>query len=256
VGQLVGKVPAINIAAGSCYPWEQQPEHFINPAEAKYAEDIGRFCKLTTTRDKLASRLFESVGVNNILLPCTAFFVNKDFENPEQGKYILINYMSGAGHFDWGQHIDGDSWEKTMIHVISELKSEHEIKFICHNKKEEELAKRLMPDASVYFPRTVQEYLECIRHAKLGINNRMHASVAMASMGIPAISVCTDTRLLMLENIELPIFYAKDINAEGLLKTARTFLNNLAYERERLFTLKKNSFFDYQKLLKEFVGKR
>src|SRR5690606_18222723 len=52
VGKLKNKIPSINLAAGSCYPWEKQ-EGFMSEGEKRYAKDIGSFCKLTTTRDTL-----------------------------------------------------------------------------------------------------------------------------------------------------------------------------------------------------------
>jgi hypothetical protein len=253
IGKLKDKIPVVNLAAGSCYPWENK-ETFSSKEEAVYAKDIGGFCKLTTTRDTLANKLFSSVGVDNILMPCTAFFVSNKFENENAGKYILINYMKGGGHFDWDQKVDAQLWETTMKNVVTQLSLKHEVHFICHNEEEIKLAAEIFPGMPVHYPKTVAEYLACIEHAKLGINNRMHASVAMASVGVPAISVCTDTRLLMLENIGLPIFYVKDAFEDRLMQTAVNLLEKGEEERARLFKLKKEKFSGYQELLRPFVG--
>lgn len=253
VGKLKDKIPVLNLAAGSCYPWENQG-NFHNKEEAVYAKDIGSFCRLTTTRDKLANKLFSSVGINNTLLPCTAFFVNADFENTNEKRYILINYMEGAGHFDWGQDINKADWEESVKYLIQNLKKEHEICFICHSEHEVELSKSLAPDLKTFYPRTVKEYLDCIKYAKLGINNRMHASVAMSSFGAPTISVCTDTRLLMLENIGATYYYVKDINKEQLLQKSLELLQTSEVEAHRLFALKKQKFNDYGYIIKENIG--
>lgn len=252
LGKLKNKIPVLNIAAGSCYPWENK-ETFHTQAEAQYAKDIGSFCRLTTTRDTLAEKLFNSVGVENTLMPCTAFFVSKQFENTNRGKYILINYMKGGGHFDWDQGVDAALWETTMRNVVKQLSLQHEVHFICHNDQEEKLAKDMFPGMPIQYPKTVDAYLECIQHAKLGINNRMHASVAMASVGVPALSICTDTRLLMLDNIGMPIYYVKEATEQQLLDKANYFLNNAEQVRNDLFALKRTKFSVYQELLRKFV---
>ncbi|WP_162426439.1 polysaccharide pyruvyl transferase family protein [Pontibacter pudoricolor] len=253
VARLKDKVPTINLAAGSCYPWEKQ-EGFIDNREKIYAEDIGSLCKITTTRDKLANKLFSSVGIKNELLPCTAFFVDKAFENKREGEYILINYMEGGGHYSWDQQINNQEWENSVLYLIDKLKGEHDIRFICHSEKEVELAEKIAPSFIHYFPKSVSEYLEIIKFAKVGINNRMHASVAMASVGVPAVSVCTDTRMLMLDNINLPILYVKEATPKVLLSNVELLLENINQERNRLFDLKKTKFSEYQKILSPFVS--
>jgi len=255
VGRLYHRTPVFNIAAGSCYPWENQIDVFTNPKEEEYAIMIGEFCRLTTTRDTLSHKLFSSANVKNTLMPCTAFFVGKHFENQQKGEYVLINYMKGAGHFDWNQNINADKWEQTLKDTIIELKRNHEVRFICHDNKEVELAKKLDATLKIHYPLTVPEYLECIQYAKLGINNRMHASVAMGSMGVPAISICTDTRLLMLENIGMPIFYVKDLEASELINTSNKLIAGFDAERKRLFDLKTEKFGMYKEIIEKFATK-
>lgn len=252
IGKLHNRIPVLNLAAGSCYPWERQ-EGFTNENEAHFARDIGSFCSLTTTRDRLANHLFQSAGVDNTLLPCTAFLVNQEFQNQEAGKYILINYMNAGGHFDWGQNIDAAAWLSTMKMVVADLSKNHEIMFMCHNEQEVTLARTHFPNHKFQFHASVDEYLDCIKNAKAGICNRMHASVAMASFGVPSISVCTDTRLLMLDLLKLPIFYVKEANSEQLLQTMNHLIDTAAAEKKRLFELKKETFEKYQELLRTYI---
>jgi len=247
-GKLHNQIPVLNLAAGSCYPWENQ-KGFLDERELIFAKEIGSFCSLTTTRDKLAHKLFNEADTANHLIPCSAFLVNSEFKNTETGKYILINYMHAGGHFDWNQHIDSRLWENTMKEVILTLRQQHEVRFICHNQKEYDLAAALNPEIKIHFPKNIEEYMECIKNAKAGINNRMHASVAMASFGIPSISVCTDTRLLMLDLLGLPTFYVKNVNAEELISTINNCLENSVSEKSRLFELKRNTFEKYRELL-------
>ncbi len=250
-GKLHNQIPVLNLAAGSCYPWENQ-KGFLDERELQFAKDIGSFSTLTTVRDKLAHQLFNEAETKSHLIPCSAFLVNPEFKNTETGKYILINYMHAGGHFDWKQNIDAKVWESSMKEVILALNKHHEVRFICHNQKEFDLAFALNPEIKIHFPKNSAEYMECIKNAKAGINNRMHASVAMASFGIPSISVCTDTRLLMLDLLGLPIFYVKNAFVDELISTINSCIDNSAKEKNRLFELKQNTFEKYRDLLQPF----
>lgn len=256
VGRLHKQIPVLNLAAGSCYPMEAIPEKVTNEKDAAYLQSIFNYCKLTTVRDPLAERLFASLGCSpSPLLPCSAFLVSPHYpQSNENDKYILINYMEGGGHFDWSQEIDKKEWEHTVLEVIKALKKDHKIAFLCHNEKEQLLAKQLAPELESFFPKTVAEYLDVIGNAKAALNNRMHASVAMGSIGVPSIAVCTDTRLLMVKNVGLSIFYVKEATSDAILHQINKYLQDGEEERNRLFELKRKTFSDYAALLKQHLN--
>ena len=55
VGRLYEKIPVLNLAAGSCYPWEQRQAAPERAAEdGDYIKSILSYCRLTTARDQLA----------------------------------------------------------------------------------------------------------------------------------------------------------------------------------------------------------
>jgi glycosyltransferase involved in cell wall biosynthesis len=68
--------------------------------------------------------------------------------------------------------------------------------------------------------------------------NRLHAAVALASVGIPSVSVGTDTRLLMVAAIGLPYRYVKDVDTELLEDAIETLLEHRNDERDRLLELR------------------
>lgn len=238
VGRLHEQIPVLNIAAGSCYPWESQCTLSDLTADVEYIKKILGFCRLTTVRDQLAQNICKSVGNEAPLIPCSAFLAayGREAELHESG-FILINYMSGGGHFDWEQEIDNKQWEKAVKRTINALEKRHKLAFLCHNEDEYSLARQFDCNFPIFFPRTPTEYFDCISNAKFGICNRMHASVGMAGMGIPSIAVCTDTRLLMVDELGLPIYYVKDVDANILEENAEVLLSTLKSEKERLLVL-------------------
>lgn len=238
IGRLYEKTPVLNMAAGSCYPWEHQPEIPKSPEDVEYIKSILGYCRLTTVRDRLARNVCKSVGSEVPLIPCSAFLApyGRQADLNESG-YILINYMAGGGHYAWEQEIDDCHWENSIKQTISDLGKRHKIAFLCHDDKEYTLAKEMDSTLPVFFPKTPAEYFDCISHAKFGICNRMHASVGMAGMGIPSVAVCTDTRLLMVAELGLPIHYVKNVDADILIEETETALRSPEVEKERLLTL-------------------
>lgn len=242
IGRLHEKIPVLNIAAGACYPWERQPEHPESPEDAEYIKAILGYCRLTTVRDRLARDICKSVSMEVPLVPCSAFLAagGRHAELEESG-YILINYMAGGGHYDWEQGIDAGHWENAIRKIVVDLGKRHKLAFLCHDEKEYSLAHGLDSNMPVFFPKSPAEYFGCISRAKFGICNRMHASVGMAGMGIPSIAVCTDTRLLMVAELGLPVHFVKDVDAAILEEESERALKSLKAEQERLLALQENT---------------
>lgn len=238
VARLCDKIPVLNLAAGSCYPWERQQDALKLPDDVEYIKSILGYCRLTTVRDRLARTVCTSLGWDTPVIPCSAFLaaMGRKAEISESG-YILINYMQGGGHYEWEQGIDPGIWEATVLTLIARLGSRHKFAFLCHDEKEHALARELAPSLPIFFPKTPDEYFDCVAGAKFGICNRMHASVGMAGLGIPSIAVCTDTRLLMVAELGLPIHYVNEVNADILEEETESLLNSRGAEHERLLAL-------------------
>lgn len=244
VGRLYKKIPVLNLAAGSCYPWEQQPSSITDPDDARYIREIAGYCRLTTTRDELAHKLFATLDAQTSLIPCSAFLAANSVGTDEDGP-VLINYMHGSGHYDWMQGIDAKYWEVTVKDLINRLSKRHNLALLCHNEAEYKHATAISPSTPILFPKTVEEYFRVTSSAKAAICNRMHASVGLAGMGIPSIAVGTDTRLLMVAAIGLPAFYIKEVNALMLEESLETLIKNRTSQKERLIALRAKTWEKY-----------
>lgn len=239
IGRLSRRIPVLNLAAGSAYPWTAQPVSINDPEDAEYLQAIHGYCRLTTVRDRLAEKLWKGLEAQTSLLPCTAFLAAGERLSPtsEDGP-VLINYMNGGGHFEWDQGIDSKIWQGTVIQLIGKLRDRHELVFLCHNQSEYELANALDPTLPRILPKTPEEYFSLLSSAKTALCNRMHATVGLAGLGIPSIAVCTDTRLLMVKELGLPTFFVKDVGVESLEAEIERLLEKRFYEKERLLALK------------------
>ena len=247
VGRLSNKgIPVLNLGAGACFPWEAQPERIENENDALYLGRILAYCRATTARDRLAKRLFEFLEHSCPLIPCPAFLAGKALTNGSADRdLVVINYMEGGGHYDFGQSINPNAWRSTARNLIASLRQNHRLLFVCHDQKEYAIASALNGDIPRVLPKNSQEYFSIVARAKVGICNRLHAAVAMAGIGIPSVSVGTDTRMLMVEAVGLPVFYVKDATVGGVEDKMHCLLDNQESERERLLSLREDTWKRY-----------
>ncbi len=255
IGRLSKRIPVLNLAAGSCYPWERQPTSITDPEDATYIRAITAYCRVTTVRDRLAFALLRSMEIESTFIPCAASLATNP---PHAGTaaagsrddMVLVNYMYGGGHYDCEQGIEADAWADTVRNLLRRLKRRHKLGFLCHDGREFDLAKGLDPSLPRLWPRTTNQYSEIASGSKLAICNRMHASVALAGIGVPSIAVCTDTRLLMVEAFGLPGIYVKDATPGMLEGLAEDLLERRADEAERLAVLRRRTWDTYANLIR------
>lgn len=243
-------VPVLNLAAGSSFAWESRETATLEGADAAYTRRIYDYCRKTTVRDPLAKRLYEAVGGEVPLIRCSALLAAQH-EAPARvhEDLVLVNYMHGGGHYDWGQGSDPAAWEATARTVIGRLARRHQVAFLCHNQAEYDLAGTLAPGLPRYLPRTPQEYWQVARRAAGALHNRLHASVGMAGLGIPSVAVGTDTRMYMVEQVGLPVVYVKDAAADALEAQVEGQLADRAAESERLLQAQRETAEAYQAVL-------
>lgn len=252
IGRVFDKIPVLNLAAGSCFPWIDRENATPKPEDVNYISDILRFCSLTTVRDRFAKKLCASLGVDVPMIPCSALLSpNGQRATCPPSGYIIINYMRGGGHYDWSQGISHEKWDATTKELVHRLAKRHKVIFLCHNEEEKYLAMEMGLSLPIYFPKTPKEYFNCVAGAKFGICNRMHASVAMAGMGVPSIAICTDTRLLMVEALGLKTHFVEDVTVELLEDEAEDVLLRIDQERLRLLELEEWTRAQYLSVIKE-----
>ncbi len=251
IKRLHKRVTTFNIAAGSWYHLKNLPAKIPDLEDEKYLKAILSYCQLNTVRDRLAQKLCSGLGYEVERLPCTGFLAPEGIIKSSPGKgTILINPMSLAGHKNWGNANLKTTWKGILEQLIDRLKKRHRLAFICHDEKEVSFSRILDPSIPFFLPRTLQEYSTLINDAnvKTALCNRMHAPVFLAGMGIPSVAVNTDSRLQMVEELNLPCFYPLDINTEILEDHLENLLTTFDREKERLLTLKKDTWNKYKEL--------
>lgn len=249
IARLHERIPVINVAAGACYPFERMPTAFETQADASYARWIHRLCSATTVRDPLAQKLLQREGCAADLIPCSAFlFTTPDQARPDPDGPVLINYMAGAGHYDWKQNIEGERWEKTVCGLIQRLGTRHRVAMLCHDETELVHARRIAPQCEAILPRLYHDFPALVSNAKAAVCNRLHAPVALAGMGIPSVAVGTDSRLLMVKQVGLPAHYVKDVSVALLESEVEKAIANRDFIAQRLERLQRATWEQYAEL--------
>jgi hypothetical protein len=248
--------PLLNLGGGACYPMEHLPETLQGDPDEAFARLMLDSARLTTVRDKLACRLFTSVGGRVQQHCCPALLAAQAHVVPSPPtRKVLINYMAGGGHYDWGQGIDAKLWEDTMRKTVRHL--EHlgwEPLFLAHNLKELALAADIWPNLPRICPASVRDYFEIARDAAFGVVNRLHASVALAGLGIPSLAVGTDSRNLMVELTGLPVFYVKEAALDRIIATIDYLQSHRDLESRRLLALQEATLTEYQDYLRPYLS--
>ena len=252
---LQGK-PVLNLGAGTCYGIETLPSTLLGDDDEAFARLMIETCQLTTVRDQLARKLFSSIGCDVEVVCCPALLTGMTFTSPvSPTKKVVVNFMEGGGHFDWGQKIDAHAWRESFNSMVAKLKQDGwDVVFIAHDSKEANTAKKYWPNFRCINSATMKEYFEVIRDAAFGVFNRMHASVAAAGLGIPSIAIGTDSRNFMVSQVGLPAAFVKDASTERLMDAIFELARNRDSHSCKLLDIRKKTFDRYTELLSPILS--
>ena len=203
-----------NLAGGSCQRYYSDASEMSKfPDTLSYISEFYDACDLTTLRDVHARRMLKAAGRDAEVLPCTSIYARDALKiAPAEGEYIVLNFMEHGGHFTFGQDIDRERWRKKFRQIYSQTSKMGRVVAACHNLGEYELVREVVPGIEAYIvPNDHVEFMNFYSRARFGIVNRVHAGFMLASFGKPVTVVGTDTRALMIANLNLPSCFVEDV---------------------------------------------
>ena len=252
-------IPICDLAVGSCFPLSKNDFTFKDDDKVFYQKAIS-YVKEITVREEVAQKVLNQINIKADILPCVASASGRYFEkfidhNPIENKnLILINYQLFGANTDWGQGIDTENWKKTISEVIQALQLDgFEVAFICHSSEEKDLANKFELNAKVFYPKTLIEYVKIIKNARAALVSRIHAAVALAGIGVPSVVTGTDTRLLTINQFNLPTFKSIEVDSSKLIFAIKEIINKGDTEYQRLINLRENTIETYSNKLKNNV---
>lgn len=240
----------LNIAGGSCQTYHSEGLEFC-PRCKSYIRELFSSAKITTLRDSVAKTILNSAGHDAPVFPCTSLFAVDEYSIKNNGQdYVVVNFMPRAAHYTFGQAIDQKKWLEEFSRFYFQLKQVERVIFSCHSREELAHARMIDPQAELFFGGTRSaDYLDFYSRAKLGIFNRIHGAMALASLGKPALVVGGDTRTRMLEEIGLPTLFVNEADSTALTNGYESLLQLMKTFPEHIFTIKAQALQEYANIL-------
>ncbi|MCK9613966.1 MAG: polysaccharide pyruvyl transferase family protein [Candidatus Omnitrophica bacterium] len=246
-------IPFLDIAAGSCQAYFSDGYEFVNCDRcASYIREIHNLAQVTTIRDKLAKKILNSLGLDAPVIPCPSIFASARFGiEPQEPRYVCLNYMRGGGHYDFDQNINISYWERTFSTFYNLIKDKYDCVFVCHNQRELQDAKKIDHQAKIFISRNHKEYLRFYAQAKCGVVNRVHAAFAIAGFGRPSFVIGSDSRIRMVEEIGLRHAFVSEVDAKKLLAEFEHLLKEGKKYQEAILGTKRQAYQDYMAALEK-----
>jgi hypothetical protein len=255
-GVARARVPVLNLSVGSCYPVERVPATIEDEHDREFHRRTCELSQVTSVRDEVARAHLAELGFECPLIPCPASAMggaDSGFHfrrQPAADQPIVINYQLYGANDDWGQNVCTEQWRETVRTLVSRLRRRHPVFFICHSRFELQTTRQAFPDFPTYFPKTVAEYASLIAAVGAGLCNRLHAALALAAIGVSAVLVGTDTRMRTAEQLGLPTFFVKAVNADMLEDEIERRYSQQAADADRLWQCRTATVNAYAKLMR------
>lgn len=243
-------VPLLNIGAGTCQPYHSDGSEFQSDPECTaFIKEFFSLCNVTTLRDTLSRDVLGSLGLDAPVIPDPSIFARERLGiETKDPQYVALNFMSLGGHFEFGQDLDVEKWKREFVSFYHSISEKHPVRIVCHNKKERDEVKRILPGADYFYERsqTAGGYLKFYSEAKFYIGCRVHGAYATASFGRPAFVIGTDTRAKMMREIGLENAFVNEVDKDMLMDVSYRLESHASTYKSVFDSIKSEALGKYQ----------
>lgn len=220
--RLTPKKPFFNIGAGAGQKSVDDLQPMIDDQRLiDFAQRAGRASRFTTVRDPLAHRFLEAAGVAHELLPCPALHAARRINggvSPVARDVLAVNLMPLAGHYRLKPETDAAQWRATIDQLLPKLRKQHALLFVAHDAREADFMTELARgQEAVFLSPDYRDYLSLYSRVKGIVANRVHAAVAVAGFGRPAVIVGNDARIGIAQPMDIPAIDSSQATAKWIL---------------------------------------
>jgi hypothetical protein len=233
-----GRPRVLSVSGGSCFPWTERRPTELSVADESALRRTFRRTDLFTAGDREAGRLAEYFGMPGPVLPSVAMHAGAGEAASGDASTLIVNVMPGE-----------KAWLRTMDEVVSRRARTDRILFLCHAPSELELANARWPEHQAVLPRSTDEYLDVARRGRVALVQHASAAVVLAGLGIPALTVGSDTRLLTAQETGQETGYVGDASARGVLASLDLLDVEFEARRKRLLGLEERAFAEHRDVL-------
>ena len=242
----------LNLAGGTCQKYHSDGSEFLNCDKCKkYIKEFFNESDVTTVRDSLGRFVLNGYGLDAPVIPCSSIFATDEYNlKSQKDEYVVVNFMEGGAHYTFGQKVDFMKWKREFSKFYFNIKKKYKVVFSCHNKKECSEAKKIDPNAEIFFQKNdFLSYMKFYSRAKFGIVNRVHAAFLIASYGNPSLIIGNDSRAKMAAEIGLENYYVNDVDSDLLLEKTEELESYSNTFKEIFGVIKNKAYQDYMTAL-------
>lgn len=253
-------IPVLNLSVGSCYPYLDSTNKFKKNEKKIFSKWI-ESADFTCVRDLTAKRIYNELGFNLDLVPCTVLLALDQRKSHELSKKprIIINFMEKWPLSEEVMTFKVDPeikiWIESVEKLISKYKNNYKFTFVCHSKNEMDIAKKRFPNFKRIFPKTKNDYVKLTYDTAACIAGRIHCAIPLASAGIPSMVIGTDTRMNTAKAIGINCFDIKNITAKKLENEFLRMIKKAGPIRKTYFRNKNLAFKLYSNIIKKYYLK-
>lgn len=234
-----GRPVVLNLSGGSCFPWEAR--RAVGGADEAALRIMFSRSDLFTASDSESERVAASLGFAARLFPSLTMHAGGGESADGETSTLIINAARGS-----------ESWLEAMDEVVSRRSRTDRVLFLCHSASELDLANSRWPEHQAVLPRSVEEYFDVARRGRVALVNNASAAVALAGLGIPALCVGSDTRLLAVQETGQEIMFVGDATPFGLLGTLDMLDAEFESRRKALLALEERAFTDHREAVQRW----
>lgn len=242
----------LTLAIGSCQNYGDDSSHACNDC-SMFLNDLYKHSTLLTVRDKYLQEVYALQSKKVSCIPCPSLFAKDTFGlKKERSDYIVMNCMEYGGHYDFLNIIDKENWQKKFIQLYQYFKTQQQVIISCHSQNEVSLIKNILPNADIFYKENdPKAYLYLYKNASFGIVNRIHAAYALASFGVQSIVIGNDSRVQMLDLLDIKHVFVNEADVDTITKTYHTLIETQSEFEVSILKLIQQTRKDYLNLLKE-----
>lgn len=220
IAKIHERVPVLNLAAGSAQLWGSDGREVAKDRACReFVAATHEMCRLTTVRDSVAVKILKRLDLDAPLLPCTSIFARDRLGiEPAEPDLVCLNYMPRAGLYLPQKRRQVEHWRETFLAVFEHFRACGPVVVTCHAGHDVEAVRGMIDAKYVVESHDYVELLKLYARCRVGLFNRIHAAMVVASFGRPVVCVGTDTRMLMLEPLGMPFVHVDDASAERLIE--------------------------------------
>ena len=233
-------IPVLNLAAGTSVQSEETLDRIVNHRAAGefLTQALGR-AALTTARDRNTKLVAERLGFDIPVFPCTSLWASGGANlKPQVEEYVAVNLMRHAVHKYRGTITSSSNWKDLAKHMVSALRSDHDVLLICHSKDEERVAREWFPKIDRFYSQRPEDLLSAYSKASFGITNRVHGAAGVATFGRPSLVIGGDTRVDLISEFGLPALDNRNLDIARLDRAIEGFMDRRDELASRLAELK------------------